>query len=171
MKLLYFSIALVGAALLMPAADSDEAFSPVPYPEGFRRWTHLHTRYLAAKHTALGKAGCEKPCTGGLMHFYANEKAIEGFRTGKFPDGSIIADETVEVHMAEGGMAAPLGPRHGVGVMVKDAKKYATTGGWGYAAYKAGGTTDILSAKEKQACFQCHVPRKDHDYVFTEYKD
>ena len=50
--------------------------------------------------------------------------------------------------------------------MIKDSKKYAATGGWGYADFTNGKPGDeALHAK----CFPCHLPVKDRDYVFTRY--
>ena len=50
--------------------------------------------------------------------------------------------------------------------MVKDSKKFAETGGWGFAHWE--GTKLVFNDKEKSAtCFACHMPMKDHDYVYT----
>jgi hypothetical protein len=48
----------------------------------------------------------------------------------------------------------------------KDSKKYAASGGWGYADFTNRRPGD-RALHEK--CFPCHVPAKDHDYVFTHY--
>jgi hypothetical protein len=50
--------------------------------------------------------------------------------------------------------------------MVKDSKKYAATGGWGFGDFKDGKPSDEAMHK---ACFPCHEPFKDSDYVFTRY--
>jgi hypothetical protein len=50
--------------------------------------------------------------------------------------------------------------------MVKDSKKYAATGGWGFADFKDGKPGDKAL---HQTCFPCHTPAKDRDYVFTHY--
>jgi hypothetical protein len=50
--------------------------------------------------------------------------------------------------------------------MVKDSKKYAATGGWGFSDFKDGKPGDEALHK---ACFGCHEPAKDHDLVFTHY--
>ena len=50
--------------------------------------------------------------------------------------------------------------------MVKDSKKYATSGGWGYADFTNGRSGD-QALHEK--CFPCHAAQKDHDYIFTRY--
>jgi hypothetical protein len=49
---------------------------------------------------------------------------------------------------------------------VKDSKKYASTGGWGFAQFKDGKPADETVHK---ACFPCHVPAKDLDFVYTHY--
>ena len=50
--------------------------------------------------------------------------------------------------------------------MVKDSKKYAATGGWGYGHFDDG-----KPAEEKvlNTCFACHEAIKDRDFVFTKY--
>jgi hypothetical protein len=58
------------------------------------------------------------------------------------------------------------GPRVNVQFMVKDSKKYAATGGWGFADFKDGRPGDEALHK---TCFPCHIPAKDRDYVFTRY--
>jgi hypothetical protein len=103
------------------------------------------------------------------MYFYSNGKAMDGFRTGKFTDGSVLADEALELHGLENGGATE-GPRRGVGVMVKDARLYAATGGWGYGSFNGDSRTEQLTSERRQACFQCHQSKKDSDYVFTTYK-
>ena len=51
-------------------------------------------------------------------------------------------------------------------VMVKDSKKYAATGGWGFGDFKDGKPAGEAVIK---TCFSCHEPAKDHDFVFTRY--
>ena len=50
--------------------------------------------------------------------------------------------------------------------MVKDSKKYAATGGWGFAQFKDGKPADEAVHK---TCVPCHVPDKASDFVFTHY--
>jgi hypothetical protein len=106
----------------------------------------------------------------GVFHFYGNEQAMDGLRTGSYPDGSIIAEEMLEwISTANGG--ASEGQRRVVGVMVKDSQRYASTGGWGYGSFEDGSRADKLDAKSREACHQCHIARKDQGYVFTEYRE
>jgi Cytochrome P460 len=70
---------------------------------------------------------------GGIHHYYANDKAVAGYRTGIFPDGSIVVDEAVFMKDGEGRTKGLLfeGERRFLDVMVKDGQRYRSTGGWG----------------------------------------
>jgi hypothetical protein len=50
--------------------------------------------------------------------------------------------------------------------MVKDAKKYAATGGWGYGQFDDGKPADDTVMN---TCFPCHEFVKARDFVFTRY--
>jgi hypothetical protein len=50
--------------------------------------------------------------------------------------------------------------------MVKDSKKYASTGGWGFAQFNDGKPADKAV---HQTCFACHRPVEARDFVFTRY--
>jgi hypothetical protein len=53
--------------------------------------------------------------------------------------------------------------------MVKDAKKYEATGGWGFARWLGKDQKPYgKDANFVQECFGCHQPVKDRDWVFTE---
>ena len=140
-----------------------------PYPEGYRHWTFLHTSMVPATFDAFGKKPCEKPCTAGMFHFYANDKAMEGLRTGSYPDGAILAEEMLE--WLSTAKSAKEGQRRIVGVMVKDSERYSSTAGWGYGTFDEGSKVDKLDAKQRETCHECHVARKDQGYVFTEYRE
>ena len=58
------------------------------------------------------------------------------------------------------------GPATNVQFMVKDSKKYAATGGWGFAQFNDGKPADEALHK---TCFPCHEPAKARDFVFTRY--
>jgi len=159
------AIALIGCFYLRAEEDT-----PVPYPAGYRSWTFLHSSIVGGKQPGFWKPPCDKPCTGGIFNFYANEKAMEGLRTGVYADGAIIAEELLELLGRDNGSAQE-GPRRMVGVMVKDSKRYASTGGWGFGKYNTVTLADELDSAARNACFQCHIPRKDRGYVFTEYRE
>lgn len=99
-----------------------------------------------------------------------NDIAINAARSGKFepwPDGTIIAKLSwkEQTHPNWPNAVVP-GEFAGAEAMVKDSKKFAETGGWGFAHWE--GTKLVFNDKEKSAtCFACHMPMKDHDYVYT----
>lgn len=105
-----------------------------------------------------------------------NDVAIKAYRQGKlpFPDGAIIARLAWSLVPSEDNNKA-FGtnqsfvagtPKNGVQFMVKDSKKYAATGGWGYAQFNDGQSADDAMLK---TCFPCHQSIKSRDFVFTEY--
>jgi Cytochrome P460 len=69
--------------------------TPVPYPVGFRSWTHVKSLIVGPDHESFSMRG-------GIHHYYANDKAVAGYRTGIFPDGSIVVDEAVFMKDGEG---------------------------------------------------------------------
>jgi hypothetical protein len=160
----------LAVVMLLAAAFAGGGDEKVPYPEGYRHWTHLHASLISSKLPGFWKRPCEAPCTAGIFHFYANEKAMAGLRGGTYADGAVIAEELLEVlGSASGG--GKEGERRMVGVMVKDSKRYSASGGWGYGSFDGATKEDLLDAAARTACYECHIPRKDHDYVFTEYRE
>jgi hypothetical protein len=71
------------------------------------------------------------------------------------------------------------GTLHDVDFMVKDSKRFADSGGWGYGAFKYDPASDTFrpattadrppQANDAKCGFACHTVAKDRDYVFTEY--
>ena len=107
-----------------------------------------------------------------------NETAIEAYRSGKtsFPDGAVIvrlawnyvpSPENNKVFGRDQSFVAGTAPEWYLQFMVKDSKKYASTGGWGYAQFDKDGKP--ASEAKHQTCFACHVPAKERDYIFTRY--
>jgi hypothetical protein len=143
----------------------------ITIPDGYRDWRLISVNHLA------GAGGKLKQVRAQL----GNDIAIKAFRDGKlpFPDGTVIAalhwneassEENNKV-LATGFPGAGLQSSvaqsaENVQFMVKDSKKYAETGGWGFADFKNGkpGNEDL-----HKTCFACHQPAKDRDYVFTRY--
>jgi hypothetical protein len=156
---------LVVAPLFLHADDQTVAF-----PDGYRRWTFLHSSVVPGSFSAFSKSPCVKPCSNGIFYFYANEQALKGLRTGAYEDGAIIAEEMLELLVGEKGNGGE-GRRVLTAVMVKDSQRYSSTGGWGFGNFEEGSRVNTLDAKAQQTCFQCHMPRKDNGYVFTRYVD
>lgn len=142
------------AALALPTLAAE-----VAYPDGYRDWHHVKSMVIQPGH-GLHEA------FGGIHHLYANRKALEGYRTGKFPDGAVIVFDLLEAP-AEGG-AITEGRRKVVGVMARDARRFAATGGWGFEGFKGDSRTErAVGAGAAKACFECHAPLKDRGYVFS----
>jgi len=168
-----FAITVIAAAaslvftlIYAPSVRADEA--TVSYPDGYRAWTFLHSSLAPATFIGFSKSPCVKPCTNGIFYFYGNEQAMKGLRTGTYADGAVIAEEMLEYRIGDKGNGGE-GHRVLTAVMVKDSSRYAATGGWGFGNFDEGSKANTLDAKAQQACFQCHISRKDHGYVFTQY--
>ena len=135
--------------------------APVPFPAEYRNWA-------VARSQVVGQESKNFAANGGFHHYYANEKAMEGFRTGHFPDGSVVVDERLEVRQEAGTTFE--GPRKSVAVMEKDVTRYQSTGGWGFDVFAGENRTERAPAAVRAACFSCHNQRKDHDLVFSEFR-
>ena len=110
-----------------------------------------------------------------LRALLGNEVAIKAYRAGKlpFPDGSIIARLAWSYVLSEDNnkvfgrpQSFVAGPATNVQFMMKDSKKFAATGGWGFAQFKDGKPDPAAALKN---CFPCHEPVKARDFVFTKY--
>ena len=152
------------------AAASSSNASPiygVSIPSGYRDW----------KVISIGRLKTDK--LNQLRAQLGNDIAIKAFKEGTlpFPDGTIIAalhwnyvpseeNDKVLVSAFPGAESFVAGPAVNVQFMVKDSKKYAATGGWGFADFKNGKPGDKAL---HETCFPCHGPAKDHDFVFAHY--
>jgi len=171
---LLVALATFGAIVAyMPRASgqSDGDSSPiygVKIPAGYRDWKMIAVDQLLVP----GK-------TDQLRAQFGNDIAIKAFKERKlpFPDGSIIAaihwtrvpsEDNNEALAAEfpGAQSFLVGSIVNVQFMAKDSKKYAASGGWGFADFKDGKPGDKAL---HETCFPCHTPAKDRDYVFTYY--
>jgi len=151
---------LTSMALVLPAIAADPV---VPYPAGYRNWHHVKSMVIDKGHP-LNEA------FGGIHHLYANPKAVAGYKSGKFPDGAIIVFDLLEAKSADNAVSE--GARKVVGVMHKDTKRYATTGGWGFEGFGGGDRMNrVVRDNAASACFACHEPQKGNDYVFSRLRD
>jgi len=140
----------------------------VKIPDGYRDW-----KVIAVNQLLFAGKGNQ------LRAQLGNDIAIKAFKEGKlpFPDGAMIAaihwsrvpskanDEVLDVPFP-GTRSFVIGLPVNVQFMIKDSKRYAATGGWGFADFKDGKPGDRAL---HETCFPCHGPAKDHDYVFARY--
>jgi len=156
MKKMQFLVAAVMAGSLAQGAAAQ-----VPYPEGYRNWTHVKSMVIFEGHPLYD-------AFGGIHHLYANAKAMDGYRTGKFPDGAVIVFDLLAAKSADSSVQE--GGRKVVGVMVKQARKYEQTGGWGFEGFKGDTRDRAVGDNAAAACFQCHTAQKDKDFVFSQWR-
>jgi hypothetical protein len=116
---------------------------------------------------------------GNPVMIKAYQDGIPG--NGKpFPDGAKMAKVHWNPKKMETFPAATVpGTQHDVDFMVKDSKRFADSGGWGYGVFEYNAASDTfkpgtLAGKPPQGndakCgFACHTGVKNRDYVFTEY--
>lgn len=146
-------------------------------PEGYRDWAMISVASVAGP-------------IKDLRVKLGNDIAISAYREGKttFPDGAIIArlayrqvrseENNAAFKAAAAGRLSPeqttklldesfvAGAPTNVQIMMKDSKKYASTGGWGFAQFTDRKPDD---AAELGTCFGCHAPAMEHDFVYTRY--
>ena len=159
--------ALAGVLIYMAHASghADGEAAPIfgiKIPPGYRDW-----RLISVAH--------EEGNLNDLRALLGNDAAIKAYREGKltFPDGTIIArlawsyvpsEENNKVFGRSQSFVA--GSATNVQFMGKDSRRYAATGGWGFAQFKDGKPADEVLLK---TCFPCHEPVKARDFVFTQY--
>jgi hypothetical protein len=162
------AIVAVIASGVGEADDQTEADAPTtPFvkkiPRGYRDWR-------------LVSVAREEGDLKDIRAILGNDKAITAYRAGTlpFPEGAIIARLAWD-HVPSAENNETFGkdqsfiagePKNGVQFMIKDSKKYASTGGWGYGHFDDGTSAadDVL-----ETCFPCHRAVADRDYVFTRY--
>lgn len=145
------------------AATAAADTQTLPFPVGYSRWTHIKSGLINPGHAAYARFG-------GLHHIYANATALDGYRSGRFADGSVLVYDLFEA-TDKGDATIDQGPRRHIDVMVKDSARFAATGGWGYAEFAAGERRDRLRTAQRDGCAACHASQKDNDQVFSRWRE
>lgn len=122
-----------------------------------------------------------------LALIVGNPAMIEAYKSGipgngkPFPDGARMAKIHWMAKKAEDQPGEPVvpGALHDVDLMVKDSKRFADRGGWGWAefeydvasqTFRPGDTSDSPPQEHDAKCgFACHTIVAAKDYVFTAY--
>ncbi|WP_025321115.1 cytochrome P460 family protein [Deferrisoma camini] len=134
------------------------AVTGVSLPPDYRTWTAVAPSLRTDK--------------GHIRMMLANPVMLEAYGSGTlpFPDGSKIvklvykAVQSVEWE----GATVPGGPVS-IEIMEKDSKRFADTGGWGFARFRPDGTP-VNDMKLYVTCFPCHQSNvQGHDFVFTRW--
>jgi hypothetical protein len=152
------TIAQFGPAVIT-AGRAEGPVSPifgVGIPDGYRQWEMI---------AVSEEAGLDE-----LRGVLGNNVAVGAYRSGTlpFPDGTILAKlawKRAPVAGLDGAFLA--GPATTVQIMVKDSRKYASTGGWGFGRFIDGQPVDEA---QHRTCFACHEAHtKENDFVFTHF--
>jgi hypothetical protein len=172
------AVVAVAAYMARASGKANTAFG-FKMPPGYRDWPVISVASIGGN-------------VKDLRVKLGNDATMKAYRarTLPFPDGAIIArlawrqvtseenniafrraaerrglspEETTTL-LAESFVA---GPAVNVQFMVKDSKKYASTGGWGFAQFDNEGK--LANESVHKTCFSCHEPAKARDFVFTRY--
>ena len=168
------SVAAVGLAIVsllifanaqdVRAEDGGSPIFSVRLPEGYRDWKVISVAHEAGNNN-------------DIRAVLGNDVAMRAFRNGvrPFPDGTIVARLAYKYVASDQNNAIfgrvqsfVAGDPTNVQISVKDSKKYASTGGWGYGQFENGKPN--MSVELINTCFACHT-RLDsgRDLMFTNY--
>jgi hypothetical protein len=124
---------------------------------------------------------------GKVAAIMGNPAMIDAYKQGvpangkAFPDGAKMAKIhwNPKVQETYPGQPTVPGSQHDVDFMVKDSKRFADSGGWGWGAFEYDAASDTFKPADMAArppqgndakCgLACHTVVKNRDYVFTEY--
>ncbi len=122
-----------------------------------------------------------------LAAILGNPVMINAYKAGfpgngkPFPDGArmVKVHWNAKVNAGEPGAPAVPGLQHDVDLMVKDSRRFADSGGWGYGAFEYDAATNTFTpatlkdkppqGNDAKCGFACHTAVKTKDYVFTDY--
>src|SRR3954468_16206012 len=145
---------LVTIAFAQGETDASPIFG-VTVPEGYKQWELIASAEEAAP-------------LDELRTVVGNSIAIDAYQGGKlpFPDGTILVKRAWKRKQSPEFASATIpGEATTVQVMVKDSRKYASTGGWGFGRFVNGRPVDEA---QHRTCFACHQARVERRaYGFT----
>lgn len=136
----------------------DPAPNGIEIPQGYKDW-----RVIAVSHRSDNNT---------MRVIIGNDAAIAAARSGKvnpWPDGAILG-KVVWSNRANENWSPATEPNEfkAAEFMYKDSKRFAKTGGWGYARWLGAAQKPYGDDSDfDQECFTCHTPVKARDYVFT----
>jgi hypothetical protein len=137
----------------------------VAFPTGFRDWFVVNSMIVTPTSPISAQIG-------GMHIIYVNATGRPTLTKGgpfPYPDGTIFADDVHDFSVNDGSYVE--GSKKAVTVMVKDAARYSTTGGWGFQVWAGGDPTKPLVPEggAVAACFACHTPQAAQDFTFSTY--
>lgn len=152
------AILLSTGGILSAVDQAPPAANGIELPARYKDW-----RIIGSSHREDNKT---------LRVILGNDTAVAAARRGQtnpWPDGSILAKLVwKDAGHPDWEQATVPGEFVHAEFMVKDARKYQATGGWGFARWLGMEQKPYgKDAAFAQECFGCHQPVKGNDYVFT----
>jgi len=160
---------LVMPAVLVTLLAAGTVFADKAGGDGLKIPADFQHGYLANA-MLVTKEPSKTGLIAGLHLIYVNAAGFERLKRGgsaPYPDGTVFVDDVREFAGDEG--AYRQGARKFIALMVKDSKKYASTGGWGFQAFPGGDPTKPIVDDATKKCFSCHTPEASNDFVFSTF--
>jgi len=177
--LIYVSVSAAIAVLATGAAISAQDKYTVKVPDGlgfsefrgYEDWAVISISENGGKFAAI----------------MGNPAMIDAYKQGipdngkPFPDGARMAKVhwNPKIQATYPGQPKVPGTQHDVDFMVKDSKRFADSGGWGWGAFAYDASSDTFrpattadsppQEHDAKCGFACHTVVQNRDYVFTEY--
>ena len=133
----------------------------VDYPSGYRSWQHVKSMIIQPGHPL------EDPF-GGIHHIYANSKAMSGLTGGQYEDRAVFVFDLLDYDDSENTIVEAARKR--IDVMQYDSQQFSETGGWGFESFVGDSRTERVEQDVVTACFNCHIPAKESNYVYSQYR-
>jgi hypothetical protein len=151
----------IAVGTIVVASVSAQSADELTPPVGYRKWFHVNTMIV-------DKASPFFEAIGGMHNVHINSVGETALRKGgPYPDGTVFMTDLHDYALVDGSYVE--GALKGLSVMAKDSKKYASTGGWGFQFWVGGDPKKPLVTNATKQCFECHLPKKDQDYVYSTY--
>jgi hypothetical protein len=191
---------VIATAFLVQSLSSSNAQTParqlpeysasgdLVLPKNFHEWIYVGSPLTPIALNG-GKACPEEPtssssepCTGfpEYHNVYIEPGSYEIYKqTNAFPEGTILFKElqlTLPGQNPDGSRTEPSGRGYfpakfnGADVTVKDTKRYADSGGWGYYNFNHHEPkAPTAKVKAKNECAYCHIASAKKDDVWTQF--
>lgn len=153
----HLAAVLIGLFSLASFAAENPAINYQKYASASETWPLITSRY--------------RKDAGEIRLVYGNHAAVKALSGGghDFPDGTVFVKYgygTVEDPLFASS-AVPDGVRR-MQVMVRDARKYADTDGWGYALFIGDRPSPDWNEQAAKACMACHRLAASRGQVFSQ---
>jgi hypothetical protein len=188
LKVVVVTVALAGIAMVSTglAQSSSEGKVAARYlpeytasgelvlPKNFHEWVYVGSP-LTPNALNGGKANFPE-----FHNVYIEPGSYEIYKkTNVFPEGTILFKELQLAlpaqnpdgsRVEQSGRGYFPGPWNGADVTVKDSKRYASTGGWGYYNFNHHEPkAPTAKLKPKEECGYCHMANAKKDEVWTQF--